>query len=138
MIHFGDNLLTKDSNVKHFVTHWILIIFFLILGSIISYHVFQLFIAFFKAFIYVDEAHSIGALGRTGRGVCEYSGVNPDDIDVLMGTFTKVSEDQNNLDYANFPWMFLMVEIICHLKNLLSTSFFFLSNISHCNIITSF
>jgi len=43
----------------------------------------------YKAYIYVDEAHSIGALGRTGRGVCEYSGVNPDDIDVLMGTFTK-------------------------------------------------
>jgi Aminotransferase class I and II len=43
----------------------------------------------YKAFIYVDEAHSIGALGRTGRGVCEYTGVNPSDIDVLMGTFTK-------------------------------------------------
>jgi serine palmitoyltransferase len=43
----------------------------------------------YKAYIYVDEAHSIGALGRTGRGVCEYRGVNPDDIDILMGTFTK-------------------------------------------------
>lgn len=44
----------------------------------------------YKAFIYVDEAHSIGALGRTGRGVCEYTGVDPNDIDILMGTFTKV------------------------------------------------
>lgn len=43
----------------------------------------------YKAYIYVDEAHSIGALGRTGRGVCEYAGVDPADIDVLMGTFTK-------------------------------------------------
>lgn len=43
----------------------------------------------YKAFIYVDEAHSIGALGKTGRGVCEYCGVDPADIDVLMGTFTK-------------------------------------------------
>ena len=43
-----------------------------------------------KAYIYVDEAHSIGALGGTGRGVCEYTGVDPNDIDVLMGTFTKV------------------------------------------------
>ena len=43
-----------------------------------------------KAYIYVDEAHSIGALGGTGRGVCEYTGVDPSDIDILMGTFTKV------------------------------------------------
>jgi serine palmitoyltransferase len=43
----------------------------------------------FKCYIYVDEAHSIGALGQTGRGVCEYAGVDPKDIDILMGTFTK-------------------------------------------------
>eukprot|EP01117_Protostelium_nocturnum_P010336 TRINITY_DN3715_c0_g1_i1.p1 TRINITY_DN3715_c0_g1~~TRINITY_DN3715_c0_g1_i1.p1 ORF type:complete len:544 (-),score=172.88 TRINITY_DN3715_c0_g1_i1:53-1684(-) len=43
----------------------------------------------YKAYLYVDEAHSIGALGKTGRGVCEHWGVDPNDIDVLMGTFTK-------------------------------------------------
>jgi serine palmitoyltransferase len=43
----------------------------------------------YKAYIYVDEAHSIGALGKTGRGVCEYTGVDPSEIDILMGTFTK-------------------------------------------------
>ncbi|RLN26678.1 hypothetical protein BBJ28_00024394 [Nothophytophthora sp. Chile5] len=43
----------------------------------------------YKAYIYVDEAHSIGALGKTGRGICEYSGVDPSEIDILMGTFTK-------------------------------------------------
>lgn len=43
----------------------------------------------YKCYLYVDEAHSIGALGRTGRGVCELLGINPRDIDVLMGTFTK-------------------------------------------------
>eukprot|EP01102_Stenamoeba_stenopodia_P019558 TRINITY_DN7425_c0_g1_i2.p1 TRINITY_DN7425_c0_g1~~TRINITY_DN7425_c0_g1_i2.p1 ORF type:complete len:536 (+),score=105.45 TRINITY_DN7425_c0_g1_i2:85-1692(+) len=43
----------------------------------------------YKAYLYVDEAHSIGALGRRGRGVCDYWGVNPDDVDILMGTFTK-------------------------------------------------
>lgn len=43
----------------------------------------------YKAYLYVDEAHSIGALGKTGRGICEHCGVNPDDVDVLMGTFTK-------------------------------------------------
>jgi len=43
----------------------------------------------YKAYTYVDEAHSIGALGKTGRGVCEHCGVDPADIDILMGTFTK-------------------------------------------------
>jgi serine palmitoyltransferase len=43
----------------------------------------------YKAFLYVDEAHSIGALGKTGRGVCEYWGIPHKDVDVLMGTFTK-------------------------------------------------
>lgn len=42
-----------------------------------------------KCSLYVDEAHSIGALGESGRGICEYTGVNPKDIDILMGTFTK-------------------------------------------------
>ncbi|XP_070578628.1 serine palmitoyltransferase 2-like [Ptychodera flava] len=43
----------------------------------------------YKAYLYLDEAHSIGALGATGRGVVEYYGLNPKDIDILMGTFTK-------------------------------------------------
>lgn len=43
----------------------------------------------YKAYLYVDEAHSIGALGKNGRGVCEQTGVNPRDVDILMGTFTK-------------------------------------------------
>ncbi|KAG2452256.1 hypothetical protein HYH02_003280 [Chlamydomonas schloesseri] len=42
-----------------------------------------------KAYIYLDEAHSIGALGPTGRGCCEHWGVDPRDIDIMMGTFTK-------------------------------------------------
>lgn len=61
----------------------------------------------YKAYIYVDEAHSIGALGGTGRGVCEYAGVNPEEVDVLMGTFTKsfsgmggyVAGDKKTIDY---------------------------------------
>jgi len=43
----------------------------------------------YKFYLYVDEAHSIGALGPSGRGVCEHWGVNPEDVDILMGTFTK-------------------------------------------------
>ncbi|XP_077342035.1 serine palmitoyltransferase 3-like [Lithobates pipiens] len=43
----------------------------------------------YRAYLYLDEAHSIGAVGPTGRGVVEYFGMDPADIDVMMGTFTK-------------------------------------------------
>jgi serine palmitoyltransferase len=40
-------------------------------------------------YLYLDEAHSIGALGPHGRGVCDYFSLDPRRVDVLMGTFTK-------------------------------------------------
>ncbi|GMM31701.1 serine C-palmitoyltransferase [Martiniozyma asiatica (nom. inval.)] len=40
-------------------------------------------------YLFVDEAHSIGALGEHGGGICDYFGIDPKRIDVLMGTFTK-------------------------------------------------
>lgn len=43
----------------------------------------------YKAYLYLDEAHSIGAMGSTGRGIVEHSGCDPQDVDLLMGTFTK-------------------------------------------------
>ncbi|KAM9727699.1 serine palmitoyltransferase 3 isoform 2-T2 [Menidia menidia] len=43
----------------------------------------------YKAYLYLDEAHSIGAVGPSGRGVTELFNVNPADVDVMMGTFTK-------------------------------------------------
>jgi serine palmitoyltransferase len=43
----------------------------------------------YRAYVYLDEAHSIGALGPSGRGLCEQKGVHPSDVDILMGTFTK-------------------------------------------------
>lgn len=43
----------------------------------------------YKAYLYLDEAHSVGATGPNGRGVIEYYGLDPKDVDILMGTFTK-------------------------------------------------
>lgn len=43
----------------------------------------------YKAYLFLDEAHSVGALGPTGRGVVEYWGCDPNDIDIMMGTLTK-------------------------------------------------
>ena len=37
----------------------------------------------------MDEAHSTGAMGKHGRGVCDYYEINPRNVDILMGTFTK-------------------------------------------------
>jgi len=43
----------------------------------------------YDAFTMVDEAHAIGVLGETGRGVEEYFGLKKDDIDIKMGTLSK-------------------------------------------------
>ncbi|PWA83672.1 long chain base2 [Artemisia annua] len=43
----------------------------------------------YKAYVYLDEAHSIGAVGTTGRGVCELLDVDNADVDIMMGTFSK-------------------------------------------------
>lgn len=37
----------------------------------------------------VDEAHSIGVMGRTGRGISEHFGVEATEIDLLIGTLSK-------------------------------------------------
>jgi len=62
---------------------------------------------FYQCYLYVDEAHSIGAIGKRGRGVCDYWNVDPKDVDILMGTFTKsfasvggyIASDKNTIDF---------------------------------------
>ncbi|KAJ5247600.1 Pyridoxal phosphate-dependent transferase major region subdomain 2 [Penicillium chermesinum] len=43
----------------------------------------------YKFNLFVDEAHSIGAVGPLGRGVCDYFSIDTAEVDVLMGTLTK-------------------------------------------------
>ncbi len=40
-------------------------------------------------FLMIDEAHSLGTIGATGRGVCEAAGISPRSVDVHMGTLSK-------------------------------------------------
>ncbi len=37
----------------------------------------------------VDEAHSFGIVGKTGRGVAEHFGIQNGDVDIFMGTLSK-------------------------------------------------
>jgi 8-amino-7-oxononanoate synthase len=41
------------------------------------------------AFLMVDEAHSFGTLGATGRGIDEHCGLAPRDVDIWMGSLSK-------------------------------------------------
>jgi 8-amino-7-oxononanoate synthase len=43
----------------------------------------------YKTFLLVDEAHSIGVLGKSGRGIGEYFDIDPADVDLWMGTLSK-------------------------------------------------
>jgi 8-amino-7-oxononanoate synthase len=42
-----------------------------------------------QVWLLVDEAHSIGVMGESGRGLCEYSGVDPSRVDLVIGTLSK-------------------------------------------------
>ena len=60
----------------------------------------------YEAGLMVDDAHSIGVLGRTGRGTAEHFGLE-DEIDLVMGTFSKsmasvggfIAGDETVIDY---------------------------------------
>ena len=42
-----------------------------------------------RAFLMVDEAHSLGVMGRAGLGIQEHFGLKGTDVDIWMGTLSK-------------------------------------------------
>ncbi len=62
------------------------------------------------AWLLVDEAHSIGVLGKTGKGIWEMQGVDPRRVDLWLGTLSKtlvscggyVAGNHAVIDYLKF------------------------------------
>ncbi len=42
-----------------------------------------------RSLLMVDEAHSFGTMGETGRGMAEHFGIDARDVDIWMGTLSK-------------------------------------------------
>ena len=42
-----------------------------------------------RAFLMVDDAHSFGVMGATGKGIREHFGLDGSDVDIWMGTLSK-------------------------------------------------
>ena len=63
-----------------------------------------------KAWLYVDEAHSIGTLGETGRGIAEMQGVDRSEVECWMGTLSKsfgscggfIAGDRNLVEFLRY------------------------------------
>lgn len=60
--------------------------------------------------LYVDEAHSLGTVGKTGRGIGEHFGIDINEVDFWMGTLSKslasnggyIAGKQSLIDYLKY------------------------------------
>lgn len=64
----------------------------------------------YGAFLMVDEAHSLGVLGETGRGLNEHFGIDADCIDIFTGSLSKAIP-------ANGGFIAAREDVIVYLKH---------------------
>ena len=55
----------------------------------------------FNTFLIIDEAHSFGVMGKTGRGIDEYFGMDHRDIDIVSGSLSKAIPANGGFILAN-------------------------------------
>jgi 8-amino-7-oxononanoate synthase len=63
-----------------------------------------------RASLMVDEAHSLGVLGASGQGIAEHAGIDPNEVDIWMGTLSKslagcggyIAANQKVIDFLKF------------------------------------
>lgn len=70
----------------------------------------------FNCYIYIDDAHSTGVLGKTGSGTCEHFNIHDDKI-ILMGTGSKALGCSGGFISSNY-------ETIKYIKNTSRTFIF--------------
>jgi 8-amino-7-oxononanoate synthase len=63
------------------------------------------------AMLLVDEAHSLGVLGETGRGLSEAAGVD-EDVDFIVGTFSKSLGSVGGFCVSDHPDMDIL-RVVC-------------------------
>ncbi|MBX7199044.1 MAG: aminotransferase class I/II-fold pyridoxal phosphate-dependent enzyme [Rhodospirillaceae bacterium] len=66
---------------------------------------------FSNVYLLSDEAHSLGVLGRYGRGLPEEAGVE-DDVDFIVGTFSKSVGTVGGFCVSNHP-QFDVLRLVC-------------------------
>lgn len=62
----------------------------------------------YDAWLLLDEAHSYGVLGETGRGLCEHFGEDPKRVEIAIGTLSKSFASSGGFVAANadvIEWM---------------------------------
>jgi 8-amino-7-oxononanoate synthase len=77
------------------------------------------------AMLYVDEAHSIGTMGPSGRGICEFFSVDPAEGDLWMGTISKalgsgggyLAGSRRLIDYLGFTTPAFVFSTACSPAN---------------------
>ena len=68
----------------------------------------------YGARIIVDDAHATGIIGKTGRGTCEYFGLENGEVDLVVGTCSKTFATSGNDDFLpRQPPIGLKIHNVC-------------------------
>ncbi|KKK25294.1 putative serine palmitoyltransferase 2 [Aspergillus ochraceoroseus] len=72
----------------------------------------------YKFHLFIDEAHSIGAIGPRGRGVCDYFGIDTDEVDILMDKvmIDKLRATNSGVVYGESPSPVVLAQIMSALR----------------------